>query len=178
MTKRREYQPGSVGRVEAQPADGERWTVVFVRELGHPPEKVWRALTDPAELAEWSPFDSDRDLGTVGRATLSMAGVDGAEKMEAVVRSARAPELLEYSWGPDLLRWELEPTASGTRLTLRHTVQDRSFGPKVAAGWHICLDVAERWMQGAPIGRIVAAEALEYGWGRLNDEYSKQLGSE
>ena len=46
--------------------DGEKWTLVLVRELPHPPAKVWTALTDPAQLREWAPFDSDRSLGAVG----------------------------------------------------------------------------------------------------------------
>jgi uncharacterized protein YndB with AHSA1/START domain len=176
MTEHEEYQPGPAVPVEAEPAEGEKWTLVFVRELAHSPESVWSALTDPAELAAWAPFDADRNLGATGNATLTMAG--GGDRMEARVRVARAPQLLEYTWGPDLLRWELEPIARGTRLTLRHTVEDRSWVPKVTAGWHICLDVAERALNGAPIGRIVAAAALQYGWERLNDEYSRQLGIE
>ena len=44
--------------------DGEKWTLVLVRELRHPPKKVWQALTDPAQLREWAPFDADRSLGT------------------------------------------------------------------------------------------------------------------
>jgi len=46
--------------------DGETWTLVLVRELRHPPHKVWEALTDPAQLREWAPFDADKSLGTVG----------------------------------------------------------------------------------------------------------------
>ena len=176
MTKQKEYQPGSAVPVKAEPAEGQNWTVVFVRELAHSPESVWSALTDPAELAEWAPFDTDRDLGATGNATLTLAGGDGQDRMEASVRAADAPRLLEYTWGPDLLRWELEPIPSGTLLTLRHTVEDKSWVPKVIAGWHICLDVAERLLKGSPIGRIVAAEALDHGWQRLNDEYSQKLG--
>lgn len=73
-------------------------------------------------------------------------------------------------------RWELEATASGTRLTLRHTVVDKSWIPRVAAGWHICLDVADYLMAGDPIGRIVADEAKQHGWEQLNAAYSAQLG--
>jgi len=44
--------------------EGDRWMLVLVRELGHPATKVWQALTDPAQLREWAPFDADRNLGT------------------------------------------------------------------------------------------------------------------
>jgi uncharacterized protein YndB with AHSA1/START domain len=169
------YRPSRAERVEARP-EGNRWTLVFVRELPHPPQRVWRALTDPGELREWAPFDADRDLGNLGAATLTMAGGDGSEKAPASVRRANPPVLLEYTWDEDVLRWELEPTASGTRLTLRHTVEDKTWIPRVAAGWHICLDVADHMMVGQPLGRIVADAAKQHGWEELNAAYSAQLG--
>jgi len=171
------YQPGPPGDADLRP-DGDRWTLVFVRELRHPPELVWKALTEPSQLKEWAPFDADRDLGRTGDATLTMEGEGGPEPMTASVRQARPPALLEYTWGTDLLRWELEPIPTGTRLTLRHTLEDRSWASKVVAGWHICLDVAEGFLDGRPIGRIVGDEARRYGWERLHDLYAKRLGLE
>jgi uncharacterized protein YndB with AHSA1/START domain len=171
---RKAYRPGPAGHVETH-REGHRFTLVFVRELRHPPHRVWTALTDPAELREWAPFDPDRDLGKLGTATLTTAGGDGSEKTPASVRRADPPTLLEYTWDNDVLRWELEPTPSGTRLTLRHTVEDKNWLPRVAAGWHICLDVAERMMAGQPLGRIVAEEAKRHGWEELNAAYSEKL---
>jgi uncharacterized protein YndB with AHSA1/START domain len=137
---------------------------------------VWRALTDPAELRQWAPFDSDRDLGRTGEATLTLAGAESPETSPASVRAAEPFTLLEYTWGDDVLRWELEPQGAGTRLTLRHTTDDGSWMPKVAAGWHICLDVADYLMAGEPIGRIVAEDAMNYGWERLNSAYGARFG--
>ena len=173
---RKPYEPGPPEKVDAHPESGERWTLVFVRELPHAPENVWEALTDPDELLQWAPFDADRDLGTPGAATLTMA--PEGEAMPASVRRAERPRLLEYTWGEDVLRWELEPIASGTRLTLRHTVSDRTWLSKVAAGWQICIDVMERALSGERIGRIVAGEAMEYGWEGLNRAYVEKLGLE
>jgi uncharacterized protein YndB with AHSA1/START domain len=169
------YQPSPLADIDARRED-DRWTLVFVRELRHPPERVWRALTDPAELRRWAPFDADRDLGETGEVTLTQAGGATREELRSAVRRAESPTLLEYSWGSDLLRWELAPSQSGTRLTLYHTLDDRSWLPKIAAGWHICLDVAEHAMAGQPIGRIVADEAQHHGWERLNDAYAARLG--
>jgi uncharacterized protein YndB with AHSA1/START domain len=177
-TMRQGYQPGEPGDATVE-KNGDRFTLVFVRELRHPPDKVWRALTEPSELREWAPFDADRDLGTTGTATLSMAGADDdGELVVSKCRVSRAerPKLLEYTWDDDVLRWELAPTTTGTRLTLRHTLSDRTWLPKVSAGWHICLDVAERALAGEPIGRIVAKQALDFGWERLNDQYATRFG--
>jgi len=38
---------------------GEKWAPILVRELRRSPEKVWQALTDPARLREWAPFEGD-----------------------------------------------------------------------------------------------------------------------
>lgn len=172
-----DYQPGGAGDAGVR-TDGGRPTLVVVRQLRHPPAKVWLALTDPAHLREWAPFDADRDLGTAGAVTLTLVGVAAPETFESQVRVADAPRVLEYTWGTDVLRWELEAIGSGTRLTLHHTVDDRTMIPKVAAGWHICLDVAERALDGQPIGRIAARDALKFGWERLNAEYAERLGIE
>jgi uncharacterized protein YndB with AHSA1/START domain len=180
MSKQDDYQAGAPQPIEALPeqSGGGRWTLMFTRELKHPPERVWQALTDPAELRAWAPFDASRDLGRSGPAVLTMAGSKTPgpdDDMPAEVRAVERPRRLEYNWGDDLLRWELEPIPSGTRLTLYHTVADRSWLSKVAAGWHICLDVAERKLAGDPVGRIVADEAMAHGWERLNDGYAAQL---
>ena len=86
--------------------------------------------------------------------------------------------MLEYTWGGQDLRWELEALGRGTRLTLWHTI-DRRFISMGAAGWHICFDVLEHLLGGAPIGRLVAGDALKFpGWQRLNAEYARQFGVE
>jgi uncharacterized protein YndB with AHSA1/START domain len=175
MTGREEYIPGpaSGARVEK---DGEKWTLVLVRELRHPPEKVWRALTDPAHLREWAPFDADGNLGAAGATVkLTTVGAPRALVSETTVTRADAPKVLEYSWGAQDIRWELEPSHGGTRLTLWHNI-DRGFIAMGAAGWHICFDVLDRHLAGQPIGRIVGPDAMKFGWQRLHAEYAKQFG--
>jgi uncharacterized protein YndB with AHSA1/START domain len=169
------FDPGPLAEVTYQEDDG-RWTVAFVRDLRQPPEKVWAALTEPEQVGRWAPFTAGRDLGRTGEATLTMVDGDSPYDLPATVHTARAPTLLEYSWGDDLLRWELTPTATGTRLTLRHTVQGRDWMPKVAAGWHLCLVVAERLLDGQPIPPIRGADAMNYGWQELQDAYATKLG--
>jgi hypothetical protein len=65
MIAREQYTPGPANVAQVR-KDGEKWTLVLVRDLLHSPEKVWQALTDPAHLREWAPFDADGSLGTVG----------------------------------------------------------------------------------------------------------------
>ena len=174
---REDYEPGPAAGAEIR-KDGENWTLVLVRELRHPPTKVWEALTDPAQLREWAPFDADRSLASVGPVRLSKVGTPTPVISETRVTRADAPKLLEYQWGDGDMRWQLEPLGGGTRLTLWHNI-DRRFISWGAAGWHICFDVLDRLLAGEPIGRIVGAEAMKFGgWQRLGAEYATQFGVE
>jgi uncharacterized protein YndB with AHSA1/START domain len=178
MTDREQYTPGPASGAQVR-KDGENWTLILVRELRHPPEEVWEALTDPAHLREWAPFEADGSLGTVGtKVNLSVVGALTPQISETTVTRADAPKVLEYNWGAQYIRWELEALGGGgTRLTLWHNI-DRRFISMGAAGWHICLDVLDHLLNGTPIGRIIGSEAMKFGWQRLNAEYAKQFGIE
>ncbi|MBL9038942.1 MAG: SRPBCC family protein [Archangium sp.] len=176
MKRREPYTPGPATGADVH-KEGDTWTLVLVRDLPHPPAKVWTAITEPEHLREWAPFDSDRSLSTVGTATLTTVGAPTPMVAETRVKRADAPKVLEFSWGEQDLRWELEPIGDrSTRLTLWHNI-NRGFISMGAAGWHICFDVLQRLLEGHPIGRIVGVEALKFeGWQRLNAEYAKQFG--
>ncbi len=176
MSTRDEYMAGAAAGAEVR-KDGAKWTLILVRELRHSQEKVWKALTDPASLREWAPYDADRSLGTVGPVRLTTVGTPTPQTSETQVTRAEEPRLLEYRWGDNDMRWQLEPLGEGTRLTLWHNI-DRGFVSMGAAGWHICLDVLERLLANAPIGRIVGGAAMKFGWPRLNTEYAKRFGVE
>ena len=170
MTNRDQYTPGPARGAEVRRDGEEKWTLILVRELRHPPEKVWSALTDPAHLREWAPFDTDGSLGTVGTVKLTWLGAPSA--FETKVTRADAPTLLEY----DDTRWELEASEKGTRLTLWHKI-DRRFISWGAAGWHISFDVLDRFLAGEPMGRMAGPEAMKLaGWQQLTAEYAEQFG--
>src|SRR6202012_307067 len=100
-----------------------------------------------------------------------------SQTSESRVTRADEPRLLEYHWGDKDIRWQLEALGDGTRLPLWHNI-DRGFISMGAAGWPICLDVLERLLADSPIGRIVAGDAMKFGWPRLNIEYAKRFGVE
>lgn len=170
------YTPGPAGGARVQ-KDGDTWTLIVVRELRHSPEKVWQALTDPVHLREWAPFDVDANLGHTG-ARVKMTTVGTPMVSDTTVIRAEAPTLLEYNWGEKTLRWELERSGSGTRLTLWHNI-DRTYIAMGAAGWHICLGIMDRALAGTPVGRMVGPETMKFeGWQRLNKEYAAQFAAE
>ena len=170
MTAREQYTPGPASGAQVE-KHGDKWTLILVRDLRHSPEKVWQALTDPAQLREWAPFVVDGNLGTVGT-MVNLTWVGNPTPIETQVTRADAPEVLEYGD----IRWKLEPSGGGTRLTLWHNI-DRRFISWGAAGWHISFDVLDGLLAGKPIGRIVGADAMKFaGWQRLVAEYGKQFG--
>ena len=171
MTDREQYVPGPASGAQIR-KEGEKWTLILVRELRHSPEKVWQALTDPAHLREWAPFEVDGSLDTVG-STVKLTWVGTPTSFETTVTRADAPKVLEYGD----IRWELEAVGGGTRLTLWTNI-DRRFISMGAAGWHIAFDVLDHLLNGTPIGRIVGVEAMKFGWPRLNSEYALQFGIE
>ncbi len=177
MTDRAQYAPGPASGAEVR-KDGENWTLILVRELRHSPDKVWQALTDPAHLREWAPFDADGSMGTAGATVkLTTVAAPTPHVTEATVMRADPYKLLEYNWGDHEIRWELEALGSGTRLRLWTNI-GRRFIAMGAAGWHICFDVLDHLLSGTPIGRIVGSEAMKFGWQRLNAEYARQFGIE
>jgi uncharacterized protein YndB with AHSA1/START domain len=153
--------------------EGDKWTLILVRQLRHAPEKVWQALTDPAHLRQWAPFDADGNLGTPG-STVNLTWVGTPQALATQITRADAPHLLEYGD----IRWELEPSETGTRLTLWHSI-DRRFVSWGAAGWHIAFEGLDHLLDGAPIPRLGGgADAMKNeAWQRLVADYGKQFGS-
>ena len=183
MINREQYTPGPANmaqiRKDRGPNGEDKWTLVLVKDLRHPPEKVWLAITDPAHLREWAPFDADGNLSTPGATVkLTTVGAPAPRVTETTVTRAEAPELLEYTWGDFHMRWQLEATAEGTRLTLWTNIGHR-FIAMGAAGWHICFDVLDYLLSGNPLGRMVGPDAIKFGgWQKLHEEYAKQFGIE
>lgn len=178
MIAREQYTPGPASGVEIQ-RGGEKWTLVLTRELRHSADVVWNALTDPAQLSAWAPFDADRSMATAGATvTLTTVGAPTPHVTQTTITRAEAPKILEYTWGDSDMRWELHPISGGTRLMLWANI-DRRFISMGAAGWHICLDVLDHFLGGSAIGRIAGPDAMKFGgWQRLNAEYAALFGIE
>jgi uncharacterized protein YndB with AHSA1/START domain len=178
VTNPTQYTPGPAAGARVH-KEGEKWTLVLEREFHHSPDLVWQAITDPAHLRQWAPFDADTSLAKPGaKVKLTTIGAPTVQVSETVIKRAIAPKLLEYSWGGGEMKWELEPAGGGTRLTLWHNI-DKRFISWGAAGWHICFDVLDRSLTDNPIGRMVGPEVMKFdGWQRLTAEYKHQFDAE
>src|SRR5438445_13475283 len=125
MIDREQYTPGPASGAQVR-KDGEKWTLILVRELRHSPEKVWQALTDPAHLREWAPFDADGILGTVG-ATVKLTTV-GAPALHVTETKVRTPigrivggEAMKFGGWQRLNAEYAQQFGVETLVTFRHT---------------------------------------------------------
>jgi uncharacterized protein YndB with AHSA1/START domain len=105
-------------------SDPERLSVVIEREIPHPPEKIWRALTQPHLIEEWlMKNDFKPVVDHRFRFSADWGGVD------CHVREVEPNETLAYTWGAmgleTMVTWTLTPTSTGTHLRLEQT----GFGP-------------------------------------------------
>ena len=91
------------------------------------------------------------------------------------MRRAEAPVLLEYTWGDDVLRWELEAYGDGTRLILRHTVADRDMAQVAAGLAHLHRDHGAAAGRRRRSGAIRGHEAMDHGWAELREAYAEKL---
>ena len=152
-----------------------KWVLTMSRELNHSPEKVWQWLIDPDKLRQWSPAIPDRPLDSVGAAQVQETPADPI--LDGEVLTVDPPHELIHRWGPDdTLRWRIESTEKGCRLTLEHSMSDRGNASGNAGGWHICLDTLTLAVDGTPRGRVVGLDAMTHDWQNLNDRYARMLG--
>jgi len=116
-----------------------RYELHYTRTLPHPPEKVWRALTEPEHLAAWFPSTIEGDHVPGSQLTFRFKHSDDVLQGELL---AYVPnERLELRWGEDELRFELHPIDGGTRLELVDTIVELGKAARDGAGWHECLEL-------------------------------------
>ena len=152
---------GTYTTVDGRPA------VLFERRLDHPADAVWRMVTDPGELRHWFPCEVDLELRVGGPMTFTFSPdftIDGE------VKELDEPRRFAFTWGADLLRFELDPDGDGTRLTMLHVLyeEDEDAAAKTAAGWHLCLDAMARRLAGE---ELAAPQGRSPEWDACYEEY-------
>ncbi|HEX4789046.1 MAG TPA: SRPBCC domain-containing protein [Actinospica sp.] len=141
-----------------------RWTLRFARELGQSPERVWTALTDQRELEHWFPTGVRGEWEPGARLQFPFRD-EALPTMPGNVLQVRAPELLEYQWGPDTLRFALSPGGIGTHLEFTVVLEELGTAARDGAGWHEALDLLETCLDGDepwPLGQRWAELAPMY----------------
>jgi uncharacterized protein YndB with AHSA1/START domain len=131
--------------------DGDVPTLRLERQLRHPVEKVWRAVTEPAGLKAWFPFEVGyTSLEPGARIAFGEPGsADGDEALQGEILEVDPPRLFAFTWGEDRLRIELRPDGDDvTELTFLHTFGDRYGAASFASGWDTCLNTLALWLEG------------------------------
>lgn len=148
--------------------DGDRTGLQFVRHYPHPIERVWRAITQSDQLRAWLPCDivGERAEGAEIACEFWPAHVAKYSIPDPVLTGEiqvwEPPRLFQWTWGGDVLRFELEADAI-EQTTLRFTTWLIDTGAEgaanTAAGYHVCLTALDALLAGHPIS-IVDSEAL------------------
>ena len=132
-------------------------SLVIERELPHPPEKIWRALTQGALIREWL---MDNDFQAVPQHSFTfrappMPGWNGVIDCEVLV--VEPNKTLSYSWNSmgleSVVVWTLVPTRGGTLVRMEQS----GFRPDQEAnyqganyGWQKFIGGLERVVGGLP----------------------------
>jgi uncharacterized protein YndB with AHSA1/START domain len=132
-------------------------TVVIERDIAHPPEKIWRALTEPHLIAEWLMKNDFRpDVGHRFNLTGEWGGV-----LDCEVLDIEPHRTLSYSWNfthedaafdlRSVVTFTLTPTAAGTHLRVEQSgfrpEQKQAFGG-AKLGWQQFLEKLETLVAG------------------------------
>ena len=141
--------------------------VRFERNLKHSVEKVWSMLTENEKLSKWFSELRVDDLRKGGIIKFDMQ--DGSfEEME--ILELKMHSVLEYTWGEDIVRFELYPDPEGCRLVLIEKIKKMTnHTPKDLAGWHVCLDVIHALLDGRTI------ESREDEWKKWYEKYVRAI---
>jgi len=97
------------------------------------------------------------------------------DPVDGEVLAVDPPRELLHRWGDDQVRWRLQPTASGCRLTLEQRMSQRNPAAMNAAGWDVCLTVLAGALAGDDVQRTVGPDAMAAGWEALRDHYADVL---
>jgi uncharacterized protein YndB with AHSA1/START domain len=136
---------------------GPRPVLRFARRLAHPPAKVWRAITEPAELAHWFPAVVGGERAAGAQITFTLPGAEMPPDAGRIT-AYDPPSLFAFTWGADEFRLEIEPDGDGCVLRLIQRFgggrpwSAPAGGPRQAAGWDVCLAALSRWLGGPPAG--------------------------
>lgn len=147
-----------------------RWRLRFTRDLDHPVPRVWQAVTEPGHLQAWFPQRITGDW-VVG-APLAFSDPQGrGSDFDGEVLACEPPSLLEFRWGPDVIRLEIAARAAGSTLTLLDTFDELGQAARDAAGWHVCLKSLASHLDGTP-------EPPETLWREVHPGYVSSFGPE
>jgi uncharacterized protein YndB with AHSA1/START domain len=149
---------GTLETVDGRPA------LRFDRTLAHSVERVWRAISEPAELARWFPAAADWTPAT-GETFEAYGGTGEVTEVDA-------PHRLAWTFAGERYSFELTAREGGCRLIFTHVFDDRARAAQTAAGWEAYLSRLEHHLGGGYLSEEQAHEP----WEGLHERYAKRFG--
>src|SRR3954454_2975895 len=143
-----------------------RPAVRFERRLPHPVERVWSAVSEPAELERWFPAVVPW-TPAVGE-TFEAAGQRGE------ITAVEPPRLLAWDFGEERYRFDLATEGEGTRLVFTHVLAERAPAAQHAAGWETYLGRLDAHLAGGHLGELEAHAHI----GELHERYAVAFGAD
>jgi uncharacterized protein YndB with AHSA1/START domain len=151
---------GSLVTVDDRPA------LRFERRLDHSVERVWRAVTEPAELGRW--FVDAVDWKPEAGETFEAHGQMGE------ITELEPPRLIGWSFGGERFRFELRPDGDGCVLVFTHVFDDRALAAQHASGWEVYLSRLDAHLAGGFLSEQDAHRAIDVA--DLHERYAERFG--
>ena len=148
---------GTLDTIDGRPA------LRFERRLAHPVERVWRAVSEPAELERWFPAAVDW-RPAVGE-TLEVAGMTGE------VTEVDPPHRLAWQFNGEHYSFDLAADDGGCRLVFTHVFDDRSRAAQTAAGWDAYVSRLAPHLDG---GHLTEEDA-HANWEQVHERYAERF---
>jgi uncharacterized protein YndB with AHSA1/START domain len=127
-------------------------------------QRVWRAVSDPAELDRWFPAAADW-TPAVGE-TMEVAGMTGE------VTEVDAPHRIAWTFSGEGYSFDLAPAQGGCRLVFTHVFDDRALAAQTATGWETYLARLEPHLA----GDFVSEQEAHEPWEDIHERYAERFG--
>jgi len=135
----------------------------FERYLAHSVERVWRAVSEPAELERW--FPAAADWTPAPGETFEAAGMTGE------VTDVDVPRRLAWTFNGELYSFELFAHEAGSLLVFTHVMNDRALAAQTAAGWESYFSRLEPHLAGG----FVSEEESHEPWEEVHEHYAQRF---
>jgi uncharacterized protein YndB with AHSA1/START domain len=149
---------GTLETIDGRPA------LRFERRLAHSVERVWRAVSEPAELERW--FPAAADWTPVTGETFEAYGATGE------VTEVDAPRRLAWTFAGERYSFDLAAQEEGCLLVFTHVFDDRALAAQTATGWETYLSRLEPHLAGG----FLSEEEAHEPWEEVHERYAERFG--
>src|SRR5215217_6269980 len=136
----------------------------FERELTQSVERVWRAVSDPAELERW--FPATADWTPAAGETIEVG------RMKGEVTEVDAPHRLAWTFNRERFSFDVSPREGGCLLVFTHVFDHRTRAAQTAAGWEAYFSRLDAHLAGG----FLSEEEAHEPWEAVHERYAERFG--